>query len=225
GITRERMAGLMKEAHAVGATNGNIVYDQQNRGSLSNTDLDNLVRIITKYYLRNEFQREDKSSWLSHFVSRHDSRHLETRFQGSMSYNEYARIAASEWGEKERLILAAGSLPYYQGLILYFLGVSFPFFALLLLIPGKQAGFTLWFLLWMWVKSWDIGFAVVTLLEALLFAIMATHNQSIGVTEATQANEELAFAFATIGEMDPTFQLATYYTLVATATLAIPMTR
>ncbi|MCB0321987.1 MAG: hypothetical protein KDD69_00390 [Bdellovibrionales bacterium] len=221
GIARDRMAGFLGQVTGTTA-DGSVAYGDG--APIGSNELEALTRLVAKFYLRNEWRNRDKSAWLARFVTRIDSRRLETDFKQQNAFTEQARLGASEWGEKERMIHAAGSLPYYQGLLLYFLGATFPFFALLLLIPGKQAGFILWFLLWIWVKSWDIGMAVVMLLDDLIFAMLATEMSTVGRTESTPLNEDLSFAFATLAEMDPTFQLAMYYTIIGVSVLAIPMT-
>ncbi len=224
GISVGKMANLMAQVSGSGGS-GPVSYDEssEDAANLTSVEVGNLVRVVAKYYLRNEYSNRDKSAYIAQFVTRLDSRDIRTRSQGRNSFTEMARVSAMEWGEKDRMMYAAGSLPYYQGLLLYFLGATFPFFALVLLVPGKQAGFLLWFMLWMWVKSWDIGLAIVMLVDDLLFAMLATQVSTIGKTEGTAANDELTFAFATLSEMDPTFQLTTYYTIMATAILAIPV--
>lgn len=247
-IDRRVMENLIAQLHGLRGEEGGregggpIVYhtarpdpeaEEEQEGELptpdlTNIDVRNLIRLISKYYLRNEWQGHTKSAWMAYFNSRLENRDLVTSLQGRNSFTEQARVGVREWSEKERLILAAGTLPYYQGLLLYFLGTAFPFFALVLLVPGKQSGFMLWFLLWLWVKSWDIGMAIVMVLDDMFFSMMAVQKQTIkhisGKTEAVPANEELNFAFATLAEMDPTFQLATYYTVIAVCILAIPVT-
>ena len=189
-------------------------------------DITTITSIISRYYLRNENNRLDRGSVVSWFASRHELRSLGLRLEGQNSFTEQARNAIREFSEKERLIHTASAMPYYQGLALYFLGIFFPFFALLLLIPGKWGGFALWFLLWLWIKSWDIGFAVVMLLDDLFFAIFAIERQARGGVQQIPlsggAQSELQVAAAALREVDPTFQLSTYYTLMSICVIAIP---
>lgn len=60
-------------------------------------------------------------------------------------------------------------LPYMQGVLLYLLGAAYPFLSLVLLFPEKAASFFLMPLMWLWIKSWDIGFAAVMVLEQTLW--------------------------------------------------------
>jgi hypothetical protein len=55
----------------------------------------------------------------------------------------------------------ATAIPYIQGLLLYLLTISFSFFAIFLVLPGRATSIFVWCSLWVWVKSWDIGFALV----------------------------------------------------------------
>jgi len=63
-------------------------------------------------------------------------------------------------------------LPYLQGILLYTLSVLYPFFAMLLLVPGQAGSFLSWMALWAWVKSWDIGWAGLMLVDELLWELM-----------------------------------------------------
>ena len=96
---------------------------------------------------------------------------------------------------------------------------------MLLLIPGKHAGFLLWFVLWIWAKSWDIGFAVVMLLDEMLFALMNVRH--VDGTEqgpaGLQLDPDLALAMRSLEEVDPTFSLTTYYNIIGIALNSIPI--
>lgn len=189
---------------------------------LTAVETEEVTRIIAKFFLRNEAFNRSKPAWLARFVSRHDYRTLKTRNQGYNSYTEQARLGAGEWAERERLLHAAASLPYYQGLLLYFLSIGFPFFALLLLVPGKQGGFLLWFTLWFWVKSWDIGMAIVMFLDDCLFSMFAVANQEL--PQDKKIDPDFALAMVSLKALDPTFQMATYYAVIAVCILAVPPT-
>ncbi len=63
-------------------------------------------------------------------------------------------------------------IPYFQGMILYVLSVTYPFFALTILVPGQASSFFNWMALWAWAKSWDVGFAMVMVIDNLLWEIL-----------------------------------------------------
>jgi hypothetical protein len=217
-IKPEVVQNLMLQIEGVPRTDP-TVYDADKAPSISSGDTELISRIIAKYYLRNEDGNPDMNSWITYFANRQEGTNIKLRMQRLNAWTEQRRVHMKEWSEKERIIHAAASLPYYQGLALYFLGLSFPFFALLLLIPGKFGGFMLWFTIWLWVKSWDIGLAVVMLLSDMLFAILAVEHQGGKVREL---DNELGLAMSALQEMDPTFQLATFYTIISACVLAIP---
>src|SRR5690606_25641963 len=73
------------------------------------------------------------------------------------------------------------NLPYYQGLLLYILAIAYPFFALVVLIPGKAANFLFLPLAWLWVKSWDVGFAAIFVLERVMYNLLPNWSLSPGL--------------------------------------------
>jgi hypothetical protein len=184
-------------------------------------------RLIAGYLLRNEMREPDMGALIGKFISRTELRTIDTRLMGGENaQTEYARIGLDEWSEKERLIHTALSLPYYQGLGLYFLGITFPFFALLLLIPGKAQGFLMWFMLWLWVKTWDIGFAIVMKLDTLFWGLFISTKDKIAAAEGSNEvinDNDLFITLAALDRLDPTFQAGTYYTLIGACLAAIPI--
>lgn len=110
------------------------------------------------------------------------------------------------------------TLPYLQGMGLLFLAWTLPFFVLALVVPGRHLGFLLWFGLWFWLKSWDFGMAVVMLIDKILFALMPT-----GPAVTEQILQNPSEAFRAVLATDPSYSSATYYTLIATCILAIPV--
>ena len=179
-----------------------------------------LSRVIAKFYLRNETRNEDAGSRIMNMVGRNDFRRISMKEGGSNSFTEQTRVGAEEWSEKERLMYSAQSLPMYQGLALYFLGIAFPFFALLLLIPGKSTGFLTWFLLWFWVKSWDVALAVVMQIDNIFWSMYSVQKQKILGPDSLP--NDFGAAFAALEIMDPSFQMTGYYAILSVCILAIP---
>jgi hypothetical protein len=188
--------------------------------STSAIGAEDIARVIAKYLLRNETRTTEVGSQIARFAGRHDIRKLDTRLEGDFSSSERDRLGVQEWSEKERLAHAAYSMPVYQGLMLYFLGMTFPFFALLLLIPGKATGFLTWFALWIWAKSWDIGLAIVMQLDTIFWSLYAVQKQRMGANDFVP--DDLSTAMVALEQMDPTFQMGSYYTMLAVCVLAIP---
>ncbi len=213
------------------------IIDEWNKISGAELDQDpnlpvNLYRIIAQSIFKNEMNTPTTSAFIAGFVDR-SSEFTTIGVQGEndLALTERARVGTREWQEKTEMMNTAATMPYYQGLALYFLSVLYPFFALLLLIPGKHTGFLMWFSLWMWVKSWDIGYAVVMLLDDALFSMMvarqydnpAATNGMDPVMSMSSFDPSLATAIYTMQEADPTFQLGTYYAIVGIALQSIPI--
>ena len=118
---------------------------------------------------------------------------------------------------KGDFLAAAQSLPYMQGFVLFFLAACYPFFAFALLIPGRHHAMLLWMGLWFWAKSWDIGFALVMIIDNILYSFMP-HGPAI----SSEIADDPLTALKTAMEVDPTYSEATYYNLIAACTLAIP---
>ncbi len=214
GIEKDAINNLLGQAS--GLAGGQLLSDDTS-GAIASQDI---ARIISKYYLRNVMRSNDTGSRIARFAGNADIRSLSTRLEGDFSNAERQRLGVQEFAEKERLAHAAYSMPVYQGLILYFLGVTFPFFALLLLIPGKASGFFMWFWIWIWAKSWDVAMAIVMQLDTIFWSIYAVQKQKIGENEFIP--DDLATAMVALEQMDPTFQMHGYYAMLSVCVLAIP---
>ena len=216
GMNVEAARNLLANASGIGGGQLKSTSD----GSLGNQDADRIISAIAKYYLRNEYRNRDIGSRIAGLVGRNDIRRIGAKSQGSNAFTEQARIGAQEWAEKERLMYSAQSLPTYQGLALYFLALSFPFFALLLLIPSKATGFLLWFMLWLWIKSWDVALAVVAQIDTIFWSLYSVQKQKLLGPDILP--NDFGATFAALENMDPTFQMTNYYTILAVCILAIP---
>lgn len=201
-----------------GAPRGKYTWQEVEGSDQQTLALDGLYRIIARYLLRNEMDQNTISAFVQDFSNRaNEFRTIQSPAQSDLAITERARNNNREWSERTRMISTASKLPYYQGLGLFILAVTFPFFCMLLILPGKHAGFLLWFLLWFWLKSWDIGFAVVMLLDDVLLSIFSKANPKapldpnvFGIIDSLRAT-------------DPTFHLTAYYTILAIALGAIPI--
>lgn len=111
-------------------------------------------------------------------------------------------------------------LPYLQGVILYILALTFPFFALLILVPGYASSFFTWLTLWAWVKLWDVGFAMVMIADNVLWNLMP-HSSNISLLRDPGHGPASVFESAFYG--DPAYSLATYYVMLAIMLNSIPV--
>lgn len=127
-------------------------------------------------------------------------------------------MTTDSWEEKGDYLMATLSLPYIQGFVLYFLAMSFPFFCLSVLIPGRFHGILLWMGLWLWAKLWDFGFAVVMLLDRILYTLLP-HGMPI----SDDVVKDPARTLKALLEVDPSYSVYTYYHILATALAAVPI--
>jgi hypothetical protein len=125
---------------------------------------------------------------------------------------------SEEYGFRSLYVTAALSMPYLQGLALLILSASFPFFAVLLIIPGRAAGIFTFFGLWAWVKLWDLGYAIVTMIDNMLYS-MFPRGPNISDQEMNEPGVAILKAF----EVDPNYSYANYYMIISTCMLAVPV--
>ncbi len=130
-----------------------------------------------------------------------------------------------QWWDKGYIYSIALALPYVQGILLYWLAASYPFFALALVVPGRYTGFTLWMGFWFWAKSWDFGFAVVMLIDEFLY-VLFPHGPPIEdsnlVLEEDGSNLE-NFVLGDILNVDPMHSISLYYQLLGACMVSIPI--
>lgn len=111
-------------------------------------------------------------------------------------------------------------MPYIQGIILYALAALFPFFCVVTVFPGYHGTIIKFFLLWTWAKSWDVGWAFVMTADNLLWELMPQFSTFTPLNDPSHgATTLLEAAF----ETDPTYSLSTYYMLVSSMIMAVPI--
>ena len=130
--------------------------------------------------------------------------------------------STEEYKGKGDFLSAMLSLPYVQGLLLYFLSLTFPLFALSLIVPGRHSSFLLWMGLWFWAKSWDFGFAIAMLVDEILFALLP-HGPPLEDMTGQPQFEIMGQTIKRVLETDPTYSINTYYTLIAATLGAVPV--
>lgn len=137
------------------------------------------------------------------------------RFEGV--FDQLARAEAA--GGYFKLNFFAGSIPYLQGILLYFLAIAFPFFAVFLVMPGRAMSFMVWCSLWAWVKSWDIGFALVHVSRDIMWHMMGGR-----VNKYSQPlNWDNQYSvFQLITHNDPLSTENTYWEVAALLTVLVP---
>ena len=123
-----------------------------------------------------------------------------------------------EYEEKADYLMTAMALPYVQGMLLFFLAMTFPFFALTLIIPGKHTTILTWCGLWIWAKSWDVGIALVMVIDQIMFYLFP-HGPPI----SEDVKNDPGMALKSLLEVDPTYSVHVYYNLMSTALAAVPI--
>ncbi len=113
----------------------------------------------------------------------------------------------------------AYALPYLQGIILFALSLLFPFFVITTAVMRQGGGLLFWAGAWVWAKSWDLGWAVIMLIDQLLWELMPHRSIYVPVSQGMHSPiTVMESAFDT----DPTYSLATYYLLISMLILSIP---
>jgi len=122
--------------------------------------------------------------------------------------------------ERWRIYTLAIYMPYVQGVCLYILGLTFPFFALMILVPGQSRAFFQWMGLWFWVKFWDLGWAFVVVVDDILWELMP-HSAHFDITK--DPNDSPISYFDTAFSGDPAYSLGMYYALVGIMITGVPL--
>jgi hypothetical protein len=110
------------------------------------------------------------------------------------------------------------AMPYMQGIIMFFLAISYPIFALMLLTPTRVHAYMMWFGLWFWVKLWDFGFAVVMKVDSLLYYLIP-HGPALDDSQMGDPGEVLRAVLAG----DPTATIMIYWDVMAMLIAAVPI--
>ncbi|MCC6952990.1 MAG: hypothetical protein IT290_02615 [Deltaproteobacteria bacterium] len=124
---------------------------------------------------------------------------------------------------RAKIFSFALQLPYWQGVLLFFLAMGYPFAAFLLVIPGRAGTFLVYPLAWLWVKSWDVGFAIVMVFDRVLWNLFPSYDFERNDFIATRVGEQpLPTVLSEAFKVDPAFNVHAYFFMVSIAMLAIP---
>ena len=103
----------------------------------------------------------------------------EQKFAPADQTQQYAQTYVANVGSKSKsseLYNWALMLPHVQGILLYVIIVAYPLAAMAIVIPGYWKAFFTWVTFFAWIKMWDVGFAVVQVLERSVWAMMGNHS-------------------------------------------------
>ena len=123
---------------------------------------------------------------------------------------------------RQTIYTYATQLPYYQGLILYIIAVTYPFGALIVLLPGRAPGFLNFPLAWLWVKSWDIGFAAVILLEKVMYNMLPNWSVNPALRQGPWTYDKLPLVLGEGYNFSHIQGVGYHYAVLSMVTLGIP---
>jgi len=136
-------------------------------------------------------------------------------------YNAVFRDVADAYSQGGFLMVQyfAASIPYIQGLLLFILSGAFPFFTIFLLMPSRASSFFVWMSLWVWVKSWDVGFAFIDFLKDFLFPFF---TQGARDSAAAINWDDPSSVYGVVTQNDPLATYNTYITIISLITVSVP---
>ena len=135
------------------------------------------------------------------------------------------RATVDNIAETAKLAYFSSAIHYVQGFLLMILCMIFPFFCLFLLIPSKATSFLIWVSLWIWVKSWDLGFAMIVVIKEFLWQFF-TQNARVkleAVENASSDDYRWSTLFNFITNEDEMATPFLYTVLSSLLTLAVPL--
>lgn len=103
----------------------------------------------------------------------------EQKFAPADQTQQYAQTYVGNVGSKSKsseLYNWALMMPHVQGILLYVIIVAYPLAAMAMVIPGYWKAFFTWVSFFAWIKMWDVGFAMVQVLERSVWAMMGNHS-------------------------------------------------
>lgn len=134
------------------------------------------------------------------------------RRQGAHQYSETRKYEA---------IALINILPFLQGTILYVLAVLYPFFCLMLILPGQAGAFLTWMALWAWAKSWDVGWAFVMVADEILWELMPK-DSFIDAEKSIEGNNAISM-LEIVFRGDHSYNTATYWLLLSGMVGGVPV--
>ncbi len=145
---------------------------KDNFGEPSTVDRQEFIKnLILSYMFRNELSMMPRVDF-------------ESQITGSEKIVSDTEIFQRDVNQKSKygeIYVWAKMMPYFQGVTLYLLALAYPFACMLMVIPGMHKMLFTWMGFWAWVKLWDVGFAVVMLLERSIWAMLGVGSQAEGV--------------------------------------------
>lgn len=116
------------------------------------------------------------------------------------------------------------NVPYWQGVLLFLLSIAYPLFSLVILVPGQAPSFFYLPLAWLWVKSWDVGFAMVMVLDQVLWNLMPSTEHAFSDINQTcdKADDCVINALQAVLSVDPTYHVQVHNSIIGLAMSMVP---
>lgn len=140
------------------------------------------------------------------------------------------RKKAHEMAESQQYeaFFIAMLIPYVQGIILYALAATYPFFALMLILPGQAGAFLAWMALWAWAKSWDVGWALVMVADDILWELLphSSYYELTGAGSNVVAQGNFDTPVTVLEGVffgDHSYTLASYWVLISLMMTGVPL--
>jgi hypothetical protein len=181
--------------------------------SIANGQPNRSAEVVAAYIFTNTMQRNTHSAMLNQMLSH--SPLEEDKYQLQHGF----LMDAQGQGELFSTQYFAGIIPYTQGLLLFILTASFPFFCLLVLLPSRMPSIFVWCGMWVWVKSWDVGFALIQFVRELLWIVFC---RNVAPDPALLNWNDLSSVFNIVARNDPFVGLGLYNTLINLLTISVP---
>lgn len=93
-------------------------------------------------------------------------------------YAEFPMANQAGAGKFAEVYVWAKMMPYLQGILLYVLAIAYPFICVIIVMPGFHKMLLTWFSFFLWVKLWDVGFAVAIVLERSVWAMLGNSSKA-----------------------------------------------
>ncbi len=131
---------------------------------------------------------EDMEEWTRNLIFVHliknemavAPRMADKKFSNQLTLDSYSQNFTAQTGAKTKygeVYSWARMVPYMQGVMLYLLAMGYPFACLMMVMPGWHKTLFTWMSFWVWVKLWDAGFAVVSVLERSIWAMLGNSTK------------------------------------------------
>jgi len=104
---------------------------------------------------------------------------IDQRYAPSEQARSYSEAYVRTFGSKSKfaeLFQWAVLMPHLQGVLLYLVIIAYPFASMLMILPGYWKAFYTWASFFAWLKLWDVGFAMVQVLERSVWAMIGNHS-------------------------------------------------